>query len=534
MTRTFVARGLGRLLYARPAGLLLRGLSLNKQPASALAPGPPQSQAQWAQSADGTAHDADSPRTQLFQALRLTRFTEEELAASFDRVYGKEGEEEARQRLQKLLKDNNLSTKLLSPQTYVPSKEEWKAEITQLGEKLDPRVWPLGLSFLGTGLSIGIIVPILPLLVETLHIPPTQFGFIVSAFGLAKLAGNIPSAQWVERYGRKKIMINGMLLCSLGIGSVGLAVDPSFGAPSLLVSRLITGFGVSCFTSAAFMMLSDISTALNRTRTMSPVMASFQAGTALGPAIGGVAVSHLGIASSYYVVGGMIGGLAGLNYLFLKESARAQELLLSSSSTPPSSSLFNIAITKWRELLKVPRMQNVVLVNLMYWIGLSGTSLTLLPLYMVDLHLEPAQIGLCFAFSSSVSVAASQPVAYLADKWGKEKIITTALCLLGSSMVALPLTATSFESLLAVLAPMALGSTALSAVPTALTGDIVEGPQRSQALALLRTAGDVGLLVGAIASGLAASLGSIGTTMEVNGALLLGSAAVWVMRRRSF
>lgn len=531
MTRTFVARGLGRLLYARPAGLLLRGLSLNKQPASALAPGPPQSQAQWAQSADGTAHDADSPRTQLFQALRLTRFTEEELAASFDRVYGKEGEEEARQRLQKLLKDNNLSTKLLSPQT--PSKEEWKAEITQLGEKLDPRVWPLGLSFLGTGLSIGIIVPILPLLVETLHIPPTQFGFIVSAFGLAKLAGNIPSAQWVERYGRKKIMINGMLLCSLGIGSVGLAVDPSFGAPSLLVSRLITGFGVSCFTSAAFMMLSDISTALNRTRTMSPVMASFQAGTALGPAIGGVAVSHLGIASSYYVVGGMIGGLAGLNYLFLKESARPQQLL-SSSSTPPSSSLFSIAITKWRELLKVPRMQNVVLVNLMYWIGLSGTSLTLLPLYMVDLHLEPAQIGLCFAFSSSVSVAASQPVAYLADKWGKEKIITTALCLIGSSMVALPLTATSFESLLAVLAPMALGSTALSAVPTALTGDIVEGPQRSQALALLRTAGDVGLLVGAIASGLAASLGSIGTTMEVNGALLLGSAAVWVMRRRSF
>jgi len=266
---------------------------------------------------------------------------------------------------------------------------------------------------------------------------------------------------------------------------------------------------------------------------MSPVMASFQAGTALGPAIGGVAVSHLGIASSYYVVGGMIGGLAGLNYLFLRESARPQQLL-SSSSSPPSSSLFNIAITKWRELLKVPRMQNVVFVNLMYWIGLSGTSLTLLPLYMVDLHLEPAQIGLCFAFSSSVSVAASQPVAYLADKWGKEKIITTALCVLGSSMVALPLTATSFESLLAILAPMALGSTALSAVPTALTGDIVEGPQRSQALALLRTAGDVGLLVGAIASGVAASIGSIGTTMEVNGALLLGSAAVWVMRRRSF
>jgi MFS family permease len=178
-------------------------------------------------------------------------------------------------------------------------------------------------------------------------------------------------------------------------------------------------------------------------------------------------------------------------------------------------------------------MRDVVLANTVYWIGLSGTSLTLLPLFMVgpDLHLTATQIGLCFAFQSSVSVAASQPVAYLADKWGKEKCIALGLGVLGGSMIGLPVAATSFESLLLMLAPIALGSTCLSAVPAALVGDIVEPSQRSQALALLRTAGDVGLLVGAIFSGMVSSASSLGLTMEVNGALLLASGAVWGARR---
>ena len=53
---------------------------------------------------------------------------------------------------------------------------------------------------------------------------------------------------------------------------------------------------------------------------MSPVMASFQAGTALGPAIGGLAVTHLGIANSYFAVGGMISALALGNHFMLRES----------------------------------------------------------------------------------------------------------------------------------------------------------------------------------------------------------------------
>lgn len=431
-----------------------------------------------------------------------------------------------------LLLANNIP--ILNKDGGIPSKEEFSSQLTALGEKLDPRIWPLGLSFLGTGLSIGIIVPILPLLVESLHIPPSQFGLVVSAFGLAKLIGNVPSAQWVEQHGRKLVMVNGMLLCAVGIGSVSLAVDPSFGTTSLIVSRLITGFGVSAFTSAAFMMLADISTNLNRTRTMGPVMASFQAGTALGPAIGGLAVTQLGIGTSYFCVGGMIAALAGLNHLFLRESRPvAQSLGTVTAPSQPGGS-FSVASKAWRELLRRDSIRDVVLANTCYWVGLSGTSLTLLPLFMVQpLHLSAAQIGLCFAWSSTIAVLSSQPSAYMADKWGKTRMIGAGLGVLGTSMVALPMCTTSFESLLVMLAPIAIGSTVMGSVPIALMGDLVKTSQRSQALSLLRVAGDVGLLLGATCSGLSAQFLSLGATMGINGVLLVGVAGWWSLRHRN-
>ena len=111
-----------------------------------------------------------------------------------------------------------------------------------------------------------------------------------------------------------------MAVCAAGLGSVGFSLDPALGAPWLIGCRFITGFGVAAFTSGAFMYMSDISTALNRTRTMAPVMSGFQAGTAVGPAIGGVAVEYLGITNSYIAVGASIAALAVMNQLYLGES----------------------------------------------------------------------------------------------------------------------------------------------------------------------------------------------------------------------
>lgn len=130
--------------------------------------------------------------------------------------------------------------------------EEYHEKVIALGKKLDPRTSNIALSFLLAGSSVGIIIPCMPILVTQLGeinlfilisphptpysknfwhfhfvaIPSYEFGLVNSAFGLSKLLGNIPSGYLVEEYGRKPVMIAGMGLCAVGMGSIGLSLIP--------------------------------------------------------------------------------------------------------------------------------------------------------------------------------------------------------------------------------------------------------------------------------------------------------------------
>lgn len=76
----------------------------------------------------------------------------------------------------------------------------------------------------------------MPLLVSQLHIPASEFGLVISAFGLSKLIGNIPSGYFVEKYGRKPIIMAGLGMCGVGLGSIG----------ACLLCSLITESDASC------------------------------------------------------------------------------------------------------------------------------------------------------------------------------------------------------------------------------------------------------------------------------------------------
>ena len=53
--------------------------------------------------------------------------------------------------------------------------------------------------------------------------------------------GNIPTGYLVDHYGRKKVMIAGLGLCTFGIGGVSLALVPGLGLPWLVFCRVFTG-----------------------------------------------------------------------------------------------------------------------------------------------------------------------------------------------------------------------------------------------------------------------------------------------------
>lgn len=278
--------------------------------------------------------------------------------------------------------------------------------------------------------------------------------------------------------------------------------------------------------------------------------------------------SCTGIGPTYATVGGLFLSLAAMNSLLLHETkvfsappstakiidvpakdAATQSSVYSSTSNTSSArsdnnsqnsklqgveqggvlSSFSTAFKAWKVLWNDPNKQirNTVTMNGMFWFTLSGTQMTLLPLLMVapaaiageaqasvGLAMSAAELGASFAFMSLVSFVSAQPVAYVADKYGKVPTMLAGCTLLSASMFALPLTTgvhltelsaalpmlsglpSYTPALVAVLLPFALGTTALNATPTALMSDLTESSSRAQALSLLRTAGDFGLLLG--------------------------------------
>lgn len=423
----------------------------------------------------------------------------------------------------------------------------FKARVFAVADKLDPRIKVLASSFFVTGLSIGVIVPILPILVSQIQLTPSEFSVVVSSFAVAKLIGGIPSASYAETHGRKNIIVAGTAICGVGIGSIGvtllpfLSVQPAMALSWLVLARCFTGFGHAFFTSGALMYVADISNSRNRTRSLAPISMAMHAGLMLGPVIGGLLVESIGITKTYFTVGAGVCGIALLNRSLLPDSysfIEPKEPLASgaTSSPPPQGgahgfkAAFGSALVSWRELVKNGSVRDTLFLNASYWITLAGTQFTLLPLHMVALELGPTQIGMCFAGMSVVTVVVGQPFAWLADRVGKLPMLAVGSSLLMSSMMFIP-KADSFESLLISLVPMALGSTILSAVPVSFISDIVGPVYRSQAISLLRTIGDVGFLIGAAFSGIMCQLTSIGTTMQSNASFIAAGILMFFIRQ---
>jgi MFS family permease len=464
------------------------------------------------------------------------------------------------------------TTIALSPNLTL-SYDDFKARLRTSAEKLDLKIPEVAASAVLTGTSIGIIIPCMPILVQTIGIAPSEFGIVVAAFGVSKIFGNLPAATFTDTYGRKPAMVAGLALCGIGIGGIGLTLVDGFGTPWLIGCRLVSGLGVSLFVGGTMALLGDLSTPLNRTRTTASVMAGFQGGTALGPALGGVMISNVGVGATYFAVGGCFAVMASLHHMFLNEtmpekilprkndkknaddkavekgllsagllqsnsSASAASASAASASAAAAGSSVLIAKPRggamdsikdrlliWKELAEKPAVRKMMMLYSAYWMALSGSQMTLLPLMMVGpvLHLSGSDIGLTFTFMAITSVVFSQPVAYLADKHGKINCMIGGCALAATSMIMMP-HADSLYYLLAATVPLALGSTAMSTAPAALITDMVSGKEMANAQALLRTSGDVGLLLGALAAGQVASQFSIETTISGCGVLLAGTS----------
>src|SRR5688572_1825681 len=87
-------------------------------------------------------------------------------------------------------------------------------------------------------LDAMILLPMIPVLKQTLDITTQQGGFLISSYGLSAFVSAILATFWVDRFDRKKVLLGLYIGFLAGTLACGAAIDYTF----FLVARIFTGF----------------------------------------------------------------------------------------------------------------------------------------------------------------------------------------------------------------------------------------------------------------------------------------------------
>lgn len=467
---------------------------------------------------------------QLGKALHLDTYSDAEIRAAFDKAdENKDGSLEPKET------DNIEGVKYEELRSFVAADKEDSAGIprevfvegiAKKADQLDFRVYPIAGSLVLTGFSMGIFAPATPLLISQLGMTTAQTGFLTTGFGIAKLVGNIPFGVAADKYGRRPVIVFGGACLTVGTLAVAAAASTS-SYECVLFGRVVNGLGVSALITGAFVAAADISTPRNRARSMAPMSIGFNFGNAFGPFAAGILISGVGLSYTFCGSAALL-GLNTLSSVAMVKETRPAEV----KSEQGFLQAYKASVQSWVPLLQSAPLRQATLYQGLFWGAFGAGFMTCLPVLLGSdkLGLTAATLGMCYGGIAVTNVLAAQPLAMMTDKVGKQEMMLGGMGLLGLSLGGLPL-CSDISTLPMALGGWAIASTILFPVPQAIAADVTSAEDRSNALAMVRTLGDVGLVAGGVLASLLGTSCSIETILMIVGSTCFTTSAGSLGRR---
>jgi EmrB/QacA subfamily drug resistance transporter len=154
------------------------------------------------------------------------------------------------------------------------------------------RWWALGaicLAVLAITLDVTVLTVAIPSLAGTLHATESQLQWFVTAYTLALVAGMLPAGLLGDRYGRRRVLLGGLVLFALG--SVGCALAP--GPEAFIAARVVLGLAGAAIIVMALAVITVLFDEAERPRAIGVWSAANFLGLPLGPIVGGWILSNL-------------------------------------------------------------------------------------------------------------------------------------------------------------------------------------------------------------------------------------------------
>lgn len=363
-------------------------------------------------------------------------------------------------------------------------------------------------------LGVGIIFPLMPVFARDLGVSLTAMGTLVGAFGIARIGVDLVGGAIVTRFGERSIAVAGGL--TVAAGSLLTAYADDF--TDLLVARVVHGLGVALFVLASLVFVGRAAPPSHRGRLNGLLQAAMLLSTSVGPVIGAVLAS-LGGVRLPFLLAAVIGAASTVYAWRVFPSA-------SSSATSPVARAGLTVRRGWRWTLGV-----AVFASFATWGMRSAVRFTLTPVLVTEgLGSDLLWSGVILAVMSVGDIAGLAVGGREMDRLGRRTVLVAGFALTAGSVALFPL-AGAVPALLVVSALFGLVGGFCAVVPATMAADLAHG--RASVVAGARLAGDVGVLVGPMASGAVLDGGGYGAGYGVVAALCALTALAGLTSRET-
>ncbi|MGC5776442.1 MFS transporter [Paenibacillus pabuli] len=269
--------------------------------------------------------------------------------------------------------------------------------------------------------GIGLVVPIMPAYMDLLHITGFTVGLLVAAFSFTQFLFSPVAGRWSDIWGRKKIIVGGMLIFAVSEFMFGAVNAPVL----LFAARMLGGIGAAMIFPSIMAYTADITTDEERGKGMGLINAAITTGFIIGPGIGGY-IADFGIRIPFYAAG--VAGLlaAIITLIILPESTRItgeQSKPVAGAAKVKSPGMVTQLLRSYRE----PYFFSLIIVFVMAF-GLANYE-TVFSLFVDHkFGFTTKDIAFIITFGSIAgAVVQVSLIGWLLNRFGEKKVISVCL-----------------------------------------------------------------------------------------------------------
>ncbi len=334
-------------------------------------------------------------------------------------------------------------------------------------------------------LGLFMILPVLSLFSEQMEgATPMLIGLAISIYGLTQAILQIPFGLLSDKFGRKKIIIIGLILFATG-SFVAATATTIYG---VLVGRAIQGGGA--IAAAIMALVADLTQEVHRTKAMATIGASIGISFGVAITLGPIIAGYVGISGIFWLTG-ILAFLAILVVLFIVPNPTKSSVHSDAELVP--AQFFNVIKTP--DLLRLD--YGIFILHLCL-----TSSFVVLPLLIRDAGLDAESHWKVYLPILITSMAAIIPFIIIAEKKRKMKqVFIGAIIALILANLSFFLYFNNLYGLIACLWLFFCGFNLLEATLPSLISKTAPGDLKGTAMGAYSSSQFMGAFIGGVVGG---------------------------------